>query len=107
MENNPAIIFALIGTMFLLIIIGIIGGWLYNALLLSSDKQATWGKQIVGIKVTDMDGGKISFAKATGRYFATIITNIIPFFIGYLLAIFTEKKQTLHDMIASTLVSKK
>ena len=87
-------------------ILGIIISWLYYALMESSPNQATLGKQALGIYVTDLNGEAISFAKATGRYFAKIISVII-IFIGFLMVAFTEKKQGLHDMIASTLVIKK
>jgi len=50
-----------------------------------------------------MEGNKISFARATGRYFGKIISSMI-FMIGYILAGLTEKKQALHDMIAGCLV---
>jgi len=77
--------------------------WLYEAVMLSSERQATIGKIALGIMVTDMAGGRITFARATGRHFAKWISAII-LLIGFLLAAFTEKKQALHDMIAETLV---
>lgn len=77
--------------------------WLYYALMESSKYRATLGKLVLGIVVTDMDGQRISFGRATGRYFAKIISQII-LFIGYLMIAFTEKKQGLHDIIADTLV---
>ncbi|NND95165.1 MAG: RDD family protein [Flavobacteriales bacterium] len=80
-------------------------GWLYYAYQTSSEKQATFGKQALGLKVTDLNGERISFGKATGRYFSKIISAII-LFIGYLMQPFTEKKQALHDIIAGTLVYK-
>lgn len=87
-------------------ILGIVISWLYCALMESSDSQATLGKQALGIVVTDLNGKPISFAQATGRHFAKIISTII-LLIGYLMAGFTEKRQGLHDMIAGTLVIKK
>jgi uncharacterized RDD family membrane protein YckC len=56
------------------------------------------------LKVTDMTGQPISFGRASGRFFARIVTKLIPLGIGYMLAGFTEKKQAIHDMIASCLV---
>ncbi|WP_446728107.1 RDD family protein [Peribacillus sp. TH14] len=56
--------------------------------------------------MTDLNGGRIGFGRATGRYFATIISGMI-FYIGYIMAGFTSKKQALHDMIAGTVVVKK
>ena len=72
----------------------------------SSEKQATFGKQALGIYVTDLEGGRISVGQATGRYFAKIISALI-LLIGFIMAGFTDKKQALHDMIAGTLVVKR
>jgi len=71
----------------------------------SSESQATLGKRAVSIKVTDMNGNRISFGRATGRDFAKIISGL-PLFIGFMMAGWTSKKQALHDMIAETLVIK-
>jgi len=79
--------------------------WIYEAAMESSSKQATLGKMALGLKVTDEQGGRISFARATGRYFAKIISGMI-LFIGYIMAGFTARKQALHDMIAGTLVTR-
>jgi uncharacterized RDD family membrane protein YckC len=82
---------------------GIVIDWLYFALQESGANQATIGKKAMGIKVTGLQGERISFANATGRYFAKIISGII-LFIGYLMMLWDEKKQTLHDKMAGTLV---
>ncbi len=84
-------------------LISIVIAWLYFAMMESSDKQATFGKMAIGIKVTDMSGRRISFGRATGRYFAKIVSGII-LLIGYIMVAFTAKKQGLHDMMAGTLV---
>lgn len=78
--------------------------WLYHALMECSEWQATVGKKVLGLVVTDMQGRRISFGRATGRHFAKIVTNMVPAFIGYIMAGFTEKKQALHDMIAGCLI---
>jgi uncharacterized RDD family membrane protein YckC len=80
-------------------------GWLYGALLESGDNQATLGKKAMNIIVTDLDGERISFGKATIRHFSKII-SVLLILIGYLMQPFTEKRQALHDMIAGTLVYK-
>jgi len=80
--------------------------WLYFSLLESSVWQATVGKKLLGLTVTDLEGRRIGFGRATGRYFAKILSALI-LFIGYMMAGFTEKKQALHDMIAGTLVLRK
>ena len=87
-------------------IIGLIVGWLYWAGMEASSKQATLGKMAVGIVVTDLDGNRISFLRATGRHFAKIISALI-LLIGFIMAGFTEKKQALHDMMAGCLVVNK
>lgn len=84
-------------------ILSTIAAWLYFALMESSIRMATVGKQVVGIIVTDMNGNRISFARATGRYFGKIISSFI-LCIGYLMAAWTDKNQALHDMMAGTLV---
>lgn len=75
--------------------------WIYEAGMHSSSYQATLGKMALGLRVTDLEGNRISFARATGRFFG----KILPVgYIGYFLANFTKKRQALHDMIAGTLV---
>lgn len=80
--------------------------WLYYASFECSKYRATPGKMALGIVVTDYDGEQISFGKATGRYFAKMISAII-LFIGFIMAAFTDQKQALHDIMAGTLVVKK
>ena len=79
--------------------------WLYYALMESSPRQATFGKLAVGLKVTDMNGGRIGFGQATGRFFGKIISGLI-LCIGFMMAGWTERRQALHDMMANTLVVK-
>jgi uncharacterized RDD family membrane protein YckC len=81
--------------------------WLYFAYLESGEKQGSWGKQLLGVYVTDLSGNRISFGRASGRFFAKLVTGLIPLGIGYIMAGFTERRQALHDMIASCLVLKR
>lgn len=83
--------------------IAVIGTRLYFALMESSSMQATLGKKAMGLIVVDVDGRRISFGRATGRYFAKILSFAI-LLIGYFMAGWTKRKQALHDMMASTLV---
>jgi uncharacterized RDD family membrane protein YckC len=83
--------------------LSLFGTWLYFALLESSEWQGTAGKKALGLIVTDMEGRRVTFLRATARYFAKYVTHF-TFFIGYIMAGFTEKRQALHDMIASCLV---
>jgi len=80
-----------------------VGNWLYHTTMESSRHQATLGKKALGIIVTDMSGNRISFARANGRFFGKWISGMIMN-VGYLMAAFTEKKQALHDILASCLV---
>jgi uncharacterized RDD family membrane protein YckC/Tfp pilus assembly protein PilE len=77
--------------------------WLYFALQESSPAQATLGKRAFGLKVTDDHAHRISFARATGRFFGKFISSFI-LGIGYIIAGFTARKQALHDIMASTFV---
>jgi uncharacterized RDD family membrane protein YckC len=86
-----------------IVLLTLVGSWLYEAAMESSSYQATLGKMIFGMKVTDLYGNRISFERATGRHFAKIISGMI-LCIGFIMAGFTERKQALHDMLASTLV---
>jgi uncharacterized RDD family membrane protein YckC len=92
--------------MFRLAAIRTVLNWLYFSLLESSSWQATLGKKALGLEVTDLAGRRISFGRATGRFFAKYISAII-LMIGFLMAAFTEKKQALHDILAGTLVIRK
>jgi uncharacterized RDD family membrane protein YckC len=96
--------------------ISIVGGWLYKSLLESSKTQGTLGKMAVGISVTDLEGRRVDFGKATLRYALPWLGNLIALVPALALAsgllltadslvvAFTPKKQTLHDMIAGCLV---
>jgi uncharacterized RDD family membrane protein YckC len=84
-------------------LLGLIVGWLYFAMQESSARQATLGKLAMGIKVTDGQGRRIGFGRATGRFFGKLLSGLI-FAIGFMLAGWTARKQALHDMLANTLV---
>ena len=101
---NDAGIFMLVVFFFLAAAGALVFTWLYHALMECSEWQATVGKKALGLVVTDMSGQRVSFGRATGRHFGKIITNMIPAFIGYIMAGFTQKKQALHDMLAGCLV---
>jgi uncharacterized RDD family membrane protein YckC len=79
-------------------------GWLYFALCESSSWQGTPGKRLLGLRVSDLQGRRISFARASGRFAGRILTGLVPFGIGYVLAGVTARKQALHDLIAGCLV---
>jgi uncharacterized RDD family membrane protein YckC len=107
--NNPDDFFTpdVIGVVFVLAATAVVMVWLYYAGMESSLYQGTLGKMALGLIVTDLEGRRITFGRASGRYFSKLITGLIPLGIGYAMAGFTEKKQALHDMIASCLVLRK
>lgn len=101
--TNSEIIKSLAGTA---VVFGaIIADWLYNANMISSSRQATYGKQFMGLRVTDIRGERIGFGQATGRYFAKFLSTFAAL-VGFFIAIFTKRKQALHDIVALTLVLK-
>jgi uncharacterized RDD family membrane protein YckC len=99
-ETLNAVVAAALGTMSLLFT------WVYYSGMESSPLQATIGKLAVGIYVTDLQGQRISFGRATGRHFGKVLSGLI-LVIGYLMAGFTARKQALHDMLATCLVLSK
>jgi uncharacterized RDD family membrane protein YckC len=103
-DMNDVGIFMLIVFFFLVATGALVLTWLYHALMECSQWQATVGKKALGLVVTDMDGQRVSFGRATGRHFGKMLTNLIPALIGYIMAGFTERKQALHDMLAGCLV---
>jgi uncharacterized RDD family membrane protein YckC len=91
-----AVIWILSGVMFIV-------QMLYFAIMESSSKQATLGKMVLGIVVTDADGKRVSFGRAIGRNLGKLVSSII-LCIGYIMIAFTQKKQGLHDIMANCLV---
>jgi len=90
-------------TMWPALLAGFVLAWWYYALCESSPWQATVGKLALGIRVTDMQGRRLTLARALIRYPAMLLSQII-LFIGYIMVAFTQRKQGLHDLIAGTLV---
>ena len=79
---------------------------MYYAGMESSPLRATVGKLAVGIYVTDLQGQRVSFGRAAGRFFGKILSGML-LGIGYLMAAFTERKQALHDSMSECLVLRK
>lgn len=84
-------------------VLGVIIGWFYYAGFESSARQATVGKSAMGIMVTDLNGGRIGFYRASSRHFGKIVSSI-TLGIGFIMAGYTEKKQALHDKMFDCLV---
>ena len=79
--------------------------FIYHVVMECSARQATFGKQILKIRVCDMQGERISFGMSVGRNLARIF-SVATLFVGYLLSFFTKQQQALHDIVAGTLVMK-
>jgi uncharacterized RDD family membrane protein YckC len=102
-DLNDAGFWLIMAVIFLLATVSLAVTWLYHALMESSEWQATIGKKVLDLVVTDMAGCRVSFWRATGRHFAKIVSSMIyPF--GHIMAGFTQQKQALHDMIAGCLI---
>jgi uncharacterized RDD family membrane protein YckC len=107
---------------FLVVVLGVVMNWLYHALQESSEYQATLGKRALNLKITDLDGRRISFEQASLRFWSKHLISSSPSYTkfisipeisgilgifslaNYLIQPFTDKRQTLHDIIARTLV---
>jgi uncharacterized RDD family membrane protein YckC len=96
--NAPEMVLDLIA-----LAVAVLSGWFYAALLESGRQRATIGKRAMGIMVTDLQGQRISFLKATGRHFAKSI-SALPCFVGFVIAAAHPKRQGVHDLLAGTLV---
>jgi uncharacterized RDD family membrane protein YckC len=83
------------------LVAGVVAPWLYTAAQECSASRATLGKRLLGISVMDLGGRRISFGRASGRFFARLIPT---FGLGYGLALFTSRHQALHDLVAKCVV---
>ena len=104
--HEDHIAYAIIVGVTTLYAVTLILNWLYFAIFEASSYQATPGKMALDLKVTGIDGKRISFLTASIRYWAKIPSALI-LCIGFFMAGWTEKKQCLHDIITDTLVIKK
>ena len=68
-----------------------------------SQKGATIGKMLMGVKVVTATGGPVSVARAFARFFARYLSGLI-LWIGYIMAAFDDQKRALHDYICNTRV---
>jgi uncharacterized RDD family membrane protein YckC len=112
--QQPAAMWAILGPKIILIlIVSAIASWLYWGLCESSAWQATLGKKALGLMVTDLEGRRINFGRASGRFWAGRGVGSVPYLGGTYFLVdcicvgFTAKKQAIHDMIASCLVLRK
>jgi len=104
-EPAPELIASMVGASVFYGLIVFVGQWLYEALMTCSSWQATLGKRLLHLIVVDEQGQRITFGRATGRFFAKILSSLI-LQIGFIMVAFTDRKQGLHDLMAHTLVKR-
>lgn len=92
------------GSLFFGFVVGLSALWLYFAGFESSPQQSTLSGRFLGTKVTDIQGEPLTFTRATSRHFAMYLSALTPIAIGYLMAFWTKRRQTLHDYLTSTVV---
>ncbi|RZK55023.1 MAG: RDD family protein [Pedobacter sp.] len=94
-----------IGTALFLLILVPVAKIIYSSIAEASIKQATIGKRLMDIKVTDLNGSRLTLGNSIGRNLGKIISNA-TLGIGYLFCFLNKKQQCLHDLMAETLVTK-
>jgi uncharacterized RDD family membrane protein YckC len=87
----------------LLFMVAIGFAWIYAAGLESSRWQGTVGKQVMGLVVTDAEGRRLDFLRATGRHAAKYL-SALPLFLGFIAAFSNAQRLTWHDRLAGTRV---
>ena len=87
----------------LYLLVSILVPWLYHAGLESGVRQASLGKRLLGLVVTDAAGEPVTFGRASRRHFAKLL-SALPLMAGFLAIFVTGRRQCLHDLIAGTLV---
>jgi uncharacterized RDD family membrane protein YckC len=92
------------GSLFFGFVVALSALWLYFAGFESSPQQSTLSGRLLGTKVTDLHGEPLNFTRATSRHFAMYLSALTPIAIGYLMAFWTKRRQTLHDYLTSTTV---
>lgn len=99
--NKETRLYIAIGLLLVIPVVKII----YHMIMECTAKQGTYGKQLLKIKVSDMQGNRIGFMRSVSRNVLKII-SVLPFFIGYIFSFFNKQQQCMHDMLAGTLVIK-
>jgi uncharacterized RDD family membrane protein YckC len=95
------------GSLFFGFVVALSALWLYFAGFESSPQQSTLSGRLLGTKVTDVNGEPLTFSRATSRHFAMYLSALTPIAIGYFMAFWTKRRQTLHDYLTSTVVVRK
>ncbi|MGN1402124.1 MAG: RDD family protein [Bacillus sp. (in: firmicutes)] len=87
--------------------ISILASGAYIVLMTSSKHQATLGKKMMGLIVTDENGNRLDFSKSALRFIISYILSSFTSGLIYLVVAFTDKKKGIHDMVANTVVVRK
>jgi uncharacterized RDD family membrane protein YckC len=80
-----------------------VAGALYWPVMHASRRRGTFGKALVGLKVTRFDGRRISILRSLWREIAKLASAAVVM-LGFLMAAFTPRKQGLHDLMSATYV---
>lgn len=86
-------------------LLGIVVAAAYYTYFWSQNNGQSPGKSIMKIRIVRLDGQPISPVTAFLRWIGYSV-NTLALFIGWLLPLFDERKQGLHDKIAQTIVIK-
>jgi uncharacterized RDD family membrane protein YckC len=86
-----------------LMLMGFVGPVIYEVLMLSSSRQATFGKIIMKIKVVDEQGQRITIGAAVGRTLIKYLTVNFCFLL-WLWPLFNKEEQALHDLVVRDMV---
>jgi uncharacterized RDD family membrane protein YckC len=102
-DMAPAEAFSIFGALMGFAMAATVVEILYFAALESTTLQASVGKLALGLRLADLEGRPITFARALLRRIARILSGF-TFLIGYLMMLWTRRRQTLHDLMTGTLV---
>jgi uncharacterized RDD family membrane protein YckC len=97
----PVLIFAFLGADILGRLLSYVISFGYF-IILTYQKEATWGKMALGLKVIPSEKEKLSLGQVFLRETIGKIVSGLILGIGYIMAGFTERKEALHDKIAKT-----
>lgn len=114
-DQTPSDVAAVFGrpAVYLMLAFFLLIGWLYFAMLESSVWQGTIGKKVLGLYVTDLQGKRATFGRASGRFLGGRLVAHLPyaglfyFSVDCACAGLTGKKQAIHDMLSGCLVLRK
>ncbi|MGE0205074.1 MAG: RDD family protein [Hyphomicrobiaceae bacterium] len=77
--------------------------FVYMLFMEQSRYQATVGKLLLGMRVTGLDGKRVSLAQSIIRNISKIL-SVLTLLVGFIMVVWTRRRQSLHDKIAGTVV---